>query len=113
MSAPGSDYYRHTVMEKADLRRAWKGFRRLRLIFLGLLVTCVPIPFLAIIVSFKLFKTPVLGFVVFGAWILTLAFYGFRLLLWPCPLCANPFAGRWGLFTRQCPHCGLSIREEP
>src|SRR5260370_13228309 len=103
-----------------EYRQQWKQYRRRWIYFVAIFAGYVPVCLAVTVISAKLFRAEVLGYVSAVIWILLWIFSGLSINAWPCPRCGKCFIGRWwsgspiwnSALTRCCAHCGLPKPEK-
>ena len=101
---------------QADHAAAWRDYRKRTIVFWVVFLSYVPgvaAIFFAIgpsLAALTGIKPDNIGMMIALCWMIAFAIAGFRLSLFRCPRCGEPFFSTWwygNLFARQCVHCGL------
>ena len=89
-----------------DYAAAWQQYRKLRRMYLFLLLSFVPIFLLAAWLS-RFLNSLIPATIVLGAFAVSLVALGGQIRFWPCPRCHYSFRGWWPWLPRKCHNCKL------
>ena len=97
--------------EMSEYRQSWLRYKRLRNLFIIMLLGFLPFVRIADTLSQRLFHSAILSVPLVLIYFVILYAAGFRLAVWRCPRCGKWFAATWwynlGFLARRCVHCGL------
>ena len=99
----------------ADYSTQWHEYKRLRNIYIGVLIAFLPTMFLVMLIDSLTVKSEVIPFLAFFGYGIAALIAGARFNGFRCPRCGKWFriyAWWWSpgfltTFTRKCVHCGL------